>query len=141
MFAKDAGPLWAAAPADALMDAQRRIPSTIIAAEMQAIGLDPVTIRTYNPIPWLGSLRDPPRFTLVKRAARPRPRSRSPRRRRVTRQRPQEAESDGDGYDPSDDLRKSIEEAYRLVRERIAVGGPGWTPRPCCCRCCSGRLP
>jgi hypothetical protein len=34
-----------------------------------------------------------------------------------------------DGYDPADDVAKSIEEAYRAIRERIANGGRGWTPK------------
>jgi hypothetical protein len=31
-----------------------------------------------------------------------------------------------DGYDPDDDLRKSIEFAYAAIRERVAAGGRGW---------------
>lgn len=34
-----------------------------------------------------------------------------------------------DDYDPTDDVTKSFEEAYRVIRERIANGGPGWTPK------------
>jgi len=33
-----------------------------------------------------------------------------------------------DDYDASDDFARSIEEAYRVIRERKANGGPGWTP-------------
>lgn len=32
-------------------------------------------------------------------------------------------------YDPTDDFAKSLEEAYRMIRERMANGGPGWTPK------------
>jgi hypothetical protein len=32
-------------------------------------------------------------------------------------------------YDGDKDFGKSIEEAYRLIRERKAKGGPGWTPK------------
>ena len=35
-----------------------------------------------------------------------------------------------DGYNAYDDVEKSFEEAYRAVRERMAKGGPGWTPKP-----------
>jgi len=31
-------------------------------------------------------------------------------------------------YNPEDDFARSIEEAYRVIRERKANGGPGWTP-------------
>jgi hypothetical protein len=31
-------------------------------------------------------------------------------------------------YDPVDDFAKSIDEAYRVIRERVAAGGKGWTP-------------
>jgi len=31
-------------------------------------------------------------------------------------------------YSPEDDFAKSIDEAYRVIRERKANGGPGWTP-------------
>jgi hypothetical protein len=31
-------------------------------------------------------------------------------------------------YDPTDDFAKSIDEAYRVIRVRMAAGGPGWTP-------------
>ena len=33
-----------------------------------------------------------------------------------------------DGYDAKEDFGKSIEEAYRVIRERKAKGGKGWTP-------------
>lgn len=36
-------------------------------------------------------------------------------------------ESD-DHYDGAADLRESVLEAFRLVRERVARGGPGWVP-------------
>ena len=29
-------------------------------------------------------------------------------------------------YDPQRDFSKSLQEAYRAVRERVASGGPGW---------------
>lgn len=35
-----------------------------------------------------------------------------------------------DGYDPTDDLRKSIEFAYTAIRERVAAGGKGWSGWP-----------
>lgn len=35
-----------------------------------------------------------------------------------------------DGYDPTDDVAKSFDEAYRVIRERMRNGGPGWTPKP-----------
>jgi DNA modification methylase len=31
-------------------------------------------------------------------------------------------------YDATDDFSRSIDEAYRVIRERKANGGPGWTP-------------
>jgi DNA modification methylase len=31
-------------------------------------------------------------------------------------------------YDATDDFARSIDEAYRVIRERKANGGPGWTP-------------
>jgi hypothetical protein len=31
-------------------------------------------------------------------------------------------------YWPEDDFTRSIDEAYRVIRERVANGGPGWTP-------------
>src|SRR5262245_65029854 len=34
---------------------------------------------------------------------------------------------EADAYDGNDD--KSIDEAYRVIRERVKSGGPGWTPR------------
>jgi N6-adenosine-specific RNA methylase IME4 len=33
-----------------------------------------------------------------------------------------------DDYDATDDFARSIDEAYRVIRERKANGGPGWTP-------------
>jgi hypothetical protein len=33
------------------------------------------------------------------------------------------------GYDAAADFAKSLDEGYRVIRERIAVGGKGWTPR------------
>jgi hypothetical protein len=35
-----------------------------------------------------------------------------------------------DSYDPSDDMRASIEFAYRAIRERVARGGRGWRGCP-----------
>jgi hypothetical protein len=29
-------------------------------------------------------------------------------------------------YDPTDDFARSIDECYRVIRERKAAGGPGW---------------
>ena len=34
-----------------------------------------------------------------------------------------------DGYSGDDDFAKSIDEAYRVIRERMAKGGPGWTQK------------
>jgi hypothetical protein len=31
-------------------------------------------------------------------------------------------------FDPVDDFAKSIDEAYRVIRERKAAGGKGWEP-------------
>jgi hypothetical protein len=33
-----------------------------------------------------------------------------------------------DDYDATNDFAKSIEEAYRAIRERKAAGGKGWEP-------------
>jgi hypothetical protein len=33
------------------------------------------------------------------------------------------------GYDATDDVAKSLEEAYRAIRERMSRGGPGWAPK------------
>lgn len=33
-----------------------------------------------------------------------------------------------DNYDFEDDFAKSIDEAYSVIRERKAAGGPGWQP-------------
>jgi hypothetical protein len=32
-------------------------------------------------------------------------------------------------YDAADDFARSLEEGYRVIRERVVAGGPGWTPR------------
>jgi len=32
------------------------------------------------------------------------------------------------GYDGNDDFSRSIDEAYAVIRERVAAGGKGWTP-------------
>jgi hypothetical protein len=32
-------------------------------------------------------------------------------------------------YDAADDFAKSLEVGYAAIRERVAAGGPGWTPR------------
>ena len=32
-------------------------------------------------------------------------------------------------YDAHDDFAKSLEEAYRVIRERKAAGGKGWEPK------------
>jgi hypothetical protein len=37
---------------------------------------------------------------------------------------------DSSGYDAADDLRASIEFAYRHIRERAARGGRGWRGWP-----------
>jgi hypothetical protein len=34
-----------------------------------------------------------------------------------------------DEYDPHDDVTKAFEEAYRVIRERVAAGGPPWVPK------------
>jgi hypothetical protein len=34
-----------------------------------------------------------------------------------------------DNYDATDDFGRSIAEAYRVIRERMANGGPGWTQK------------
>jgi len=31
-------------------------------------------------------------------------------------------------YDATDDFARSIDEAYAVIRERVAAGGKGWTP-------------
>jgi len=33
------------------------------------------------------------------------------------------------GYDAQDDFAKSLEEGYRVIRERIATGGRPWVPK------------
>jgi hypothetical protein len=45
-------------------------------------------------------------------------------------------------YDPEADAWGSYHEALRDVRERVAAGGPGWSPKPCQCPACvdDGRL-
>jgi hypothetical protein len=37
---------------------------------------------------------------------------------------------DSGDYDSADDLSRSIEFAYRHIRERVARGGPGWRDWP-----------
>ena len=32
-------------------------------------------------------------------------------------------------YKPRDDFSRSIEECYRVIRERVAAGGPKWVPK------------
>ena len=32
-------------------------------------------------------------------------------------------------YDAHDDFAKSLEEGYRVIRERVAAGGPKWVPK------------
>jgi hypothetical protein len=32
-------------------------------------------------------------------------------------------------YDGMDDFAKSLLEGYRVIRERMAAGGEGWTPK------------
>lgn len=34
-----------------------------------------------------------------------------------------------DGYDRDDDFARSLDECYRVIRERMARGGPGWEPK------------
>jgi hypothetical protein len=36
---------------------------------------------------------------------------------------------DATPYDAVDDFAKSLEEGYRVIRERVAAGGEGWTPK------------
>jgi hypothetical protein len=43
----------------------------------------------------------------------------------------------GEEYDPDDDLRKSVAEARRLIRQRVSRGGRTWTPEPCRCQSCN----
>jgi hypothetical protein len=38
--------------------------------------------------------------------------------------------SEPDDCDAADDFAKSINVAYEAVRERVASGGPTWTPKP-----------
>jgi N6-adenosine-specific RNA methylase IME4 len=40
-----------------------------------------------------------------------------------------ETDKFGDSYDSDDDVTRSLEEAYRVIRERVAAGGPGWEPK------------
>jgi hypothetical protein len=35
----------------------------------------------------------------------------------------------GQPYDAAGDFAKSLEEGYRAIRERVAAGGKGWTPK------------
>lgn len=42
---------------------------------------------------------------------------------------PEETTDEVDNYDPQKDMTESIEECFRLVRERKANGGPGWEPK------------
>jgi hypothetical protein len=37
------------------------------------------------------------------------------------------------------DAGAEFAEAYRIIRERMAAGGPGWTPKSCGCRVCLPR--
>ena len=36
---------------------------------------------------------------------------------------------DSSDYDGQKDLAGSIDEGFRTIRERVAAGGPGWTPK------------
>lgn len=36
----------------------------------------------------------------------------------------------GATFDPRKDFEKSMEEGFRVIRERVAAGGPGWEPKP-----------
>lgn len=40
-----------------------------------------------------------------------------------------ETDKFSNGYDGQDDMAKSIAEGFRVIRERMANGGPGWTPK------------
>jgi hypothetical protein len=40
----------------------------------------------------------------------------------------QEEQRRRDEYNAEVDFARSIDEAYRVIRERKANGGPGWTP-------------
>lgn len=40
-----------------------------------------------------------------------------------------ELEKEPTDYDGDDDLAKSLLGVYRVIRERMANGGPGWTPK------------
>jgi len=44
--------------------------------------------------------------------------------------RPHEHLPPDDDYDADDDLRKSVEYAYRAIRQRVAHGGRGWRGWP-----------
>jgi hypothetical protein len=39
---------------------------------------------------------------------------------------PEKEQPPPDDYNATDDFARSIEEAYRAIRERKANGGPGW---------------
>jgi hypothetical protein len=34
-------------------------------------------------------------------------------------------------YSPRDDFNKSVNECYRVIKERMANGGPAWNPNAC----------
>lgn len=40
-----------------------------------------------------------------------------------------ETDKFGGEYDGQDDMAKSIAEGFRVIRERVANGGPGWSPK------------
>jgi hypothetical protein len=44
-------------------------------------------------------------------------------------------------YDAQDDLEKSLLLGYATIRERVASGGPGWTPKLPATRIALARKP
>jgi len=38
-------------------------------------------------------------------------------------------QNDNVDYDAEDDFSRSIDECYRVIRERVARGGPTWEPQ------------
>jgi DNA modification methylase len=50
---------------------------------------------------------------------------------RLVREMPPDANgADADGYDANADFAASINVAYEAIRDRVAAGGPGYTPQP-----------
>ena len=137
MFGRGAGPFGETAPADTI---RGTVPYTPMAAEPQSLSFPTAAIheRLGRATPWALKLRDSTTQICVGCALRQRPRPRTRRRRHTARASTHRAESGTSECDPARDLEHSILAAYEAVRARIAAGGPGWTPRPCRCRCCGG---